>query len=184
MPNLTPRCSITLLGLCLVFISACGQPVASSKVSGMDESANYKMNRGRTSKIIKDSSANLTMAGECQDEEGEDGWVLEYRWKVKTLLKNFKGDGSECVGKFYFTDEFRETLRAEGSYKHPKAKITHNGYDGRCDDVTFTEIESLADTAKIKARLCDGVPAIRAKAFDIKGRLDGAAAKLGMDWKR
>jgi hypothetical protein len=151
---------------------------------GAGEQADYQMARDRTSRVISQASANLEITQECQDQDGKEGWVLHAKWKIKTLVGSSDDSGDVCVGKVYFTQGFREKVRAEGGYQHPKFKLTHDGYDGRCDDVTISDIqaEMPLEDAKLKARVCDGIPVIHAETLDLSGKYRGSTVKLGLDY--
>lgn len=142
------------------------------------------MNRGRTSGAIRAASANLKISDECQDADGRSGWVLKADWKIKTLFGSSEDSGEVCVAKYFFTYEFRAKVRADGGYQHPKFKVTHNGFDGRCDDVTISDIQAdmPLDDAELNASICDGIPVIHAETLDLSGKYHGSRIKLGLDY--
>lgn len=121
----------------------------------LGETADYKVDRNssRTTSMIQSGTMNASV--DSYDPDNADG--ASYAVKIDYTLKiQFMGtrSGTEMVTvpEEYFTPEFMEDLRANGSYSSESFKVEHLGYadvrtmDGgvypNCDKVRIYDIDT------------------------------------------
>lgn len=169
-----------LLVLALLVTACGGRGTLNHLSTEPGEEARYEMNRGRTSSLVRDASAKATIM-----HATEIGWLVRLDYRVRIPLRTEDGAIEKDIEREFFTEAYREELRRDGVKQHREFKVTHRGYDGRCDDVTISDMADTdpVDDLTIDAHICPGVPVLGAETLDMKGRYAGQNVRLGLDWE-
>lgn len=196
--------SLTVLLWSFVFTA----PVFAEDPVG--ETAHYKVDnsRSRTSRLIRSGTFDVDVAS-YKAEQRAYGLVMEYELNV-VLRGRESGQESLDAPQEYFTPEFWQTLREEGSYESEQFKVQHLGYatvrnmDGEtyenCDKVRIYDIEQMTEFSRlghqlarvdrnsrmedmeIVAHVKEGFPVLGAVKLDVKARYSGQNIKAGADY--
>jgi len=132
------------------------------------ETADYQLDRNsaRTSSMIKSGTMDAKVIRELPD--ATDGPAFEtavsYDFEIQ-FMGNQSGTELVAVAEEFFTEEFLQQLRTNGTYESSEFKIRHEGYadarnlDGkfypRCDKLLFYDI----NTSKME-RLSASAPVV------------------------
>lgn len=170
-----------ILFLCIALaLVACGG-VGYLTFNGPGEFANYKKNDDRTSNVISDASGYARIDGET-----ETAYQVHLEYKVRALMRTHRDELKVDVEKVFFTEQYKQELRAEGTKQHDDFKVTHRGFDGTCDDITISDIEGIGtgefEDVSVDAHVCPGVPVMGAQRFDLKGKVRGRRVTIGLDY--
>lgn len=121
------------------------------------ETAHYKLDKNskRTSSLIKSGIMDAEVKEKITDEQNGDQFNnnIKYDIDVKFIGRK-QGENMVQVPAAYYTPEFMEDLRKNGTYEHPKFKAKHEGFadaknmDGKeyknCDKIFMYDIDTSA----------------------------------------
>ncbi len=136
--------------------------LASADRNPVGEYAYYKLDRNsnRTSGMFTKGEFHTKVTHELTNEEGGKDFQVKLDYSLTvTLMGNQTGTELIDVPAEYFTEEFLQELRVNGTYETPDFKVKHQGFadavnmDGKrypgCDKVLFYDIKTtLADSLR------------------------------------
>ncbi len=181
----------------------------------LGQTADYKLDKNpkRTSSMIQSGTVHASVPTYIENAETAPSYQvnLDYHFNLG-MMGVYNGTEKAVIEKEFFTSEFIESLRINGTYKGKYFNAKHMGFadaknmDGKfyphCDKVlltdlkkpgTFLLIRDLLSTMlsterdniedlKVLAHIFVGVPVIGAVKLDVSGVYNGMAVKAGGDY--
>ncbi len=142
--------SLNLIPICFLTLSFS----VSAGVDPIGQTASYKAVKGsRTSSMVKSAVAEVTVASFVNTpEEGSPHYVMKADYEADIRLYG-RHSGTELIDvpDYYFTPEFIEKIRQDGTYEAPDFKVKHLGYENAtngnrsyqdCDHLYFYDIKT------------------------------------------
>lgn len=183
----------------------------------LGETADYIVDKDpkRTSGMIKKGSFNAVVSNFVQQTVSAPASYevsLNYNLNI-SIVGNQQGSQKALLEEKFFTEEFLEDLRKNGTYEGPNFKAKHLGYanaktlDGNyypnCDRVLlydlkqtptaefFSEMLATAhdltrdqiENLQVVAHIYPGIPVLGGAKIDVSGKYSGMNVKMGADYQ-
>ncbi len=189
--------------------------ISSFAFGGFDpvgQKAHYVLDKDpkRTTSMIKSGTIDVMVTKPLLDA-APPAYEVSVKYKAKiSLVGDQEGEQAKAIDAEFFTPEFLEKLRKEGSYIGPNFKAKHQGYadaknlDGKlyphCDKILLYDIKDSGyadeftrvffdldrfdiENLQIVAHIYAGVPVLGAVKIDASGIYQGMNVKAGGDFQ-